>query len=106
MLLEAVGGDDGVGEAGLILDGDEDEPLGGARPLADDHHAGHPRPPSPRHRAELGGARDPLAVESRAREGDRVLADRQVGAGVVGGQLFLRRHLRQRRLFRTIARRR
>ncbi len=47
VLLEAAGGDDGVGEAGLVLDGDEDEPLGGPRPLPDDHHAGHPRAPPP-----------------------------------------------------------
>ena len=97
VLLEALGGDDGVGEAGLVLDGDEDEPLGGPRPLADDHHAGHARAAPLRHRAEIGGARDPLTVERGAREGDRVRADRQVGAGVVGGQLFLGGHLGQRR---------
>src|SRR3954453_5826975 len=37
---EHVGPDDEVGDSGLILDGDEDDALGAARPLADQHQPG------------------------------------------------------------------
>src|SRR5580765_5595291 len=61
--LEAPGGDDGVGEAGLVLDGQEDESLGGAGPLPDDDDAGYPRAPPVADAPQVAGARDPLAVQ-------------------------------------------
>src|SRR5579863_2469706 len=38
--LQEVGGDDRLRHAGLVLQGEEEETLGGARALADDHRAG------------------------------------------------------------------
>ena len=39
--LEAVGPEDAVGDAGLVLDGDEEDALGAARLLADEDDPGH-----------------------------------------------------------------
>ena len=54
---EALGRDDGVGEAGLVLERDEHEALGGARALADDHDAGDADAPAVGDVRQIGGAR-------------------------------------------------
>src|ERR1700731_4093750 len=38
--LQEVGGDDGLRHAGLVFEGEEEQPLGGAGALADDDRAG------------------------------------------------------------------
>src|SRR5438552_2715325 len=55
VLLEEVGPDDRLEDAGLVLDGEEDETLRGAGPLADDDGAARLHARAVRLRLELAG---------------------------------------------------
>jgi hypothetical protein len=96
MLLEALGRDDGVGEAGLVLDRDEHEALRRPRALADNDDAGDARAAAVGHARQIRGARDPRAIELGALERHRMRSGRHARAGEVSRHLLRRIHLGQR----------
>src|SRR5207249_4240646 len=91
-------GYDHVRDSRLVLEGEEDEALRGARALADDDAPCHLDPGAVFHAAELARAQDAAAPERRAAQGHRVAAERHAGAGVIGGESLDVRHLAQRAL--------
>src|SRR5438477_13055725 len=89
---------DHVRDPRLVLEGEEDEALRGARALADDDASRHLDPGTIFHAGELTRAQDAAAPERRAAQGHRVAAERHTGAGVIGGESLDVRHLAQRAL--------
>src|SRR5947209_2498196 len=62
VLLEEVRGDDGLGHAGLVLQGEEEEALGRARALADDPRAGGAHAVGVGEAVHTGGGGDPVPL--------------------------------------------
>ncbi len=69
---EEPGLDDRLGDAGLVLEGEEEHPLRGAGALADDHRAGGADALAVRQAGERGGRNDPARREAGAEVGERV----------------------------------
>lgn len=69
LLLEHVRPDDDIGAAGLVLDGDEQDALGGARHLPHQHETGGPEPASIPGPHRLGTGDDALVAQVPAEEG-------------------------------------
>src|SRR5438270_102754 len=71
VFLEHAGGNDGVGNAGFILQAEEDETFGGARTLANDDTAGYTQALPVRNSAEFAGAANaqPFHLSATVRHG-------------------------------------
>ena len=98
----AVGGEDvapdhRVGDAGLVLQGDEHHALGRARPLADQHQAADGDARAVPHRSSCAVGTAPRRVEQRAEEAAGVGLQRQAGGAVVLRHVRRQPHPRQRR---------
>ncbi len=91
--------DDDVGGAGLVLQGDEDDALGGARPLAHQHQAGDRDAPPVLRLQEL--LRRQVAAHLRAQQRHRMRPQREPQRPVVGDHRLAIAHRRQddRRFF-------
>ena len=66
LLFEHVGPDDEVGDSGLVLNGDEDDPLGASRPLADQDQPGDRQALAVADGVQPVGGDEPI-VEARVR---------------------------------------
>src|SRR5262245_27165071 len=86
--FEDVGADDGVGEAGLVLESDEDEALGGSGALAHDYHAADADSLAVALAGEVGGGGDTLPFQLRPEERHRMRTGGHPRAAEVRGQLF------------------
>ena len=87
---------DHVRDPRLVLQGEEDEALRGARPLANDDAARHLDSGAVLHAGQLARAHHPQAPERRAAQRHRMAAERHTRAGVIGGEALDVRHLGQR----------
>src|SRR6266446_6424308 len=87
---------DHIRDARLILEREKDEPLRGARTLADDDAARHLDSGAVLDARELARAQHAPVPERRASQRHRVAAERHARAGVVGGEALDVRHLAQR----------
>ena len=87
VLLEDLRPDHEVGDAGLVLQRDEQHALGRAGPLADQHDAGGLQPAAVAGAHGLGTGDDPPAPQVLAQEGDRMLPQRQAEMAVVRDDL-------------------
>jgi hypothetical protein len=65
-----------IGDAGFVLDRDEHDAFGGAGPLSDEDQAGYLRPCSVARLHRFSAAHDASAMKIRAKEGDRMTAER------------------------------
>ena len=93
---EQIRPDDDVGDAGLVLEREEDESFRGARPLPRDDHAGDAHaPPLPRG-LQIDGAQHAAHRQLVAAQRHRMPADGQPGAGIVGDQALGLGHRLQR----------
>ena len=88
--LEDVGRDDGVADAGLVLEGEEAEALRRAGALADDDQAGDLGPAAVALPRQIAGAQHALRVHVRAQVLHEMRADGHAGAFVVGERAVLR----------------
>src|SRR5512135_1073358 len=95
IFFEQSGGDDGVGDAGLILQAEKNESVGGAWALAGDDAAGNAYAPSVFDVLQVAGAQH--ATQLSAPVGHGVAAYSQAGAAKIGHQAFLVAHARQGR---------
>src|SRR5215831_1829073 len=84
--------DNEIGDAALILKGDENHALGGTGHLAHQHDSGglHPSAIVPLHRFSAGD--DALSAQVFAQEGDGVMAQRQPDMAVILDDLAAGRH--------------
>ena len=92
LLVVEIGPHDDVGDAGFVLEREEHEPFGRARPLARDDHAGRAHAPARAHAWQLDRGHDAAHRQLVAAERHRVRADGQAGAGVVGDEALARGH--------------
>ena len=92
MLLEDLLPDDEIGDAGLVLEGDEHDAPRRSRSLAHQHDPGrlHPSPVAGRH--GVGAGDDAALAQLGPQEGDRVAAQRQADMAVVLHHLGPGRH--------------
>ena len=92
VLLQHLRPDDDIGDAGLVLDGHEDDALGGARALAHQHHAARRHEPAVAHGTDLlAGRRAALAAE-RAQELHGMAFERQAQGLIVVHHMLRHRH--------------
>ena len=73
--LEDVGPDDQVGDAGFVLDGDEDDALGGTGALAGDHQPRHLHLPAGREVLEAAAGHETAAAELVAQHAKDLFVD-------------------------------
>ena len=95
---EEIGADDDVGDAGFVLEREEDEALRGAGALARDDHAGHADAAALPRGAQIGRAQDAAHRQLVAPQRHRMAADGQPRAGVVGDEPLGLGHRLQRTL--------
>ena len=88
--LKEVGAHDGVGDAGLVFEADEDNALGRAGTLAADHRAGDEHSVAVAGEREVGGA--PRSGEAVADRCHRVRASGQADGGEIGVVTLGARH--------------
>ena len=91
------GPDDQIGDPGLVLDGDEDDAVGTARTLPDQHDPGDREPPVDRQMGEFGGSDETLAGKLGAQKGERMALQGQAEARIILDDMLAQRHLRQQR---------
>ena len=96
IFIAHLGPDDEIGDAGLILQGDEHDALGAARPLADEHEAGGFEPPPIAGLHGLGAGDDTARRQVGAKEGDGMLAQRQADMAVILHHLAPGGHVSER----------
>jgi len=84
--VEERGPHDDVDEAGLVLEVQEHEPLGGARALPHHHRARHLHPRAVTEGGQVRRARDAHAPEQAAPERHRMRPEGEAGAFVVGSR--------------------
>ena len=89
--------DDQIGDAGLVLDGDEDDAVGAARTLPDQHDPGDREPPVDRQMGELGGGDQALAGKLGTQKGERVALQGEAEACIILDDMLPQRHFRQKR---------
>ncbi len=92
ILREKLRSDNGVGDAGFVLDAEEYESLGGARALAGDDGTGDTERGAVRERAKLDGGADAVTLERGAMVGHGMNADGESGAAKVGDETFFGSH--------------
>ena len=97
VIAEEIGADDRLAHPRLVLEGQEDEPLCRTGPLADDDRARRPDPLAVGTSPELLRREDPLRPQHRAPVLDQVRTRRHLRCPVIGGGLFGRSHLGERR---------
>ena len=97
ILREKLRGDDGVGDAGFVLDAEEYESFGGAGALAGDDGTGDAESGAVRETAKLDGGADALTLERGAMVSHGMTADGESGAAKVGDEAFLGSHGGERR---------
>src|SRR5579872_2912920 len=95
IFFEQVGSDDGVGDAGLILQAEKHESVGGAGALAGDDAAGNAHAAAIFDVLQVAGAQHTTQLEAPVSHG--VAAHSQAGAAEIGYQAFFVVHARQRR---------
>src|SRR5207237_7385800 len=93
--LEGVGIDDDVGDAGLVLQAEEDESFGGAGALADDAEPAGADALAAAQAGKLAGGVDVQGAQAFALEGHRMGSDGHAGAAQVGGDAVAEVHLRE-----------
>ena len=98
-LGEQIGADDDVGDAGFVLDRQENEPLGGARSLAGDHGARDAHAAAVSLAGEIGRPQRAAQAHLLAAQGHRVRPDGEAGALVIGDDTLGGAHLGQRTRF-------
>src|SRR5205085_7648774 len=81
--FEDGGPDDQVGDAGLVLDGDEDDAVGAARTLPDQHDPRDREAPINRQMGELSSGNQALASEFAAQKGERVALQGEAEARII-----------------------
>jgi len=84
--MEERGPHDDVDQARFVLEIQEDETLGGARPLAHHHRPRHLHPRPVTEGGQVGGARHAHLQERTAPERHRMRPEGEAGALVVGDQ--------------------
>ena len=87
LALVELGPDDDIGDAGLVLERDEKDALGGAGPLAREHEPGYGQDAAIGRVHRVGAGDDAAACQIGAQEGDRVPPQRQARVPIVRGDL-------------------
>ena len=93
--FERGGPDDQVGDAGLVLERDEDDAVGAARPLPDQHEPGDRETPADRQGRQFGGGDEAVPRQFGAQKGERVALYRQAQRRVILDDMLAERHLGQ-----------
>src|SRR5439155_6447352 len=93
ILLERRGIDDDVADAGLVLEGEEDEALGGAGTLADDAEAGSAHAAAAAEGGKLSGGMDAHGAQALALQRHRMRPDRHPCAAQICRDAVAKIHL-------------
>ena len=93
--FERLGPDDEIGDAGFVLDGHEDDALGGARPLAHQHDAGDRDAAAVLDSLQLGAGAHPLGAQAFPQEAHRMGFEGQPGRLVIGDDMLGEGHERK-----------
>lgn len=94
--------DDGIGDAGFVLEAQKNKTLRGARALTGDHRSGNADMSPVRELGQLDGGANALALQCGAMVGHGMRANRHSGAAKVGDEAFFRGHGEERRECRNI----
>src|SRR5205814_3828613 len=79
----------------LVFERGEDDAIGAAGALADQHQPGDRKMPVDRQGREIGGGDEPLLRQFGAQEGERVALCRQACCRVILDDMLAERHFRQ-----------
>jgi hypothetical protein len=94
--------DDGIGDAGFVLEAQKNKTLRGPRALAGDHGAGNPDMSPVGEFGQLDGGANALALQCGAMVGHGMRANRHPGAAKIGGEAFFGSHRGEWRECRNI----